>query len=74
MVNVGSLDRAIRVVVGIALLILPFIPAASLASLGPWLWVAAAAGLVLIATGILGFCPAYMLVGLRTCPLAQPKK
>lgn len=62
MTNEGTLDRAIRVVIGIALL--------SMTLVGPttaWGLV----GLVPLATGALGFCPLYRLVGINTCPTAQ---
>lgn len=56
--NVGSLDRILRIVVGLALLSLVF--------LGPQtLW--GLIGLVPLLTGALGTCPAYSLVGLNTC-------
>lgn len=56
--NVGNIDRILRIVVGLALLSLVFI--------GPQtLW--GLAGLVLIATGLFRFCPAYSLLGVNTC-------
>ncbi|HUL57693.1 MAG TPA: DUF2892 domain-containing protein [Anaeromyxobacteraceae bacterium] len=61
MINEGSLDRTIRVLVGIAILSLTVVGPAT-----PWGLV----GLVPLATGILGFCPLYRLVGIRTCPAA----
>ncbi len=63
MVNEGTLDRTIRVVVGLAIL--------SLTIVGPQsLW--GLVGLVPLATGIFGYCPAYTLLGIRTC--AAPKR
>jgi len=62
MTNEGTLDRAIRVVIGIALL--------SLTVLGPKsMW--GLVGLVPLATGILGFCPAYKILGISTCPVPK---
>lgn len=59
MINEGAADRTIRVVVGLAIL--------SLTVVGPHsLW--GLVGLVPLATGIFGFCPAYALFGIRTCP------
>lgn len=58
--NVGTLDRILRIVVGLALLSLVFV--------GPQtLW--GLIGIVPLATGLLRTCPAYTLLGLRTCPL-----
>lgn len=56
--NVGTPDRAIRIVVGVAL-----IAASLLGYIGLWGWI----GLVPLATGLFGICPAYMPFGLNTC-------
>lgn len=56
--NVGNADRAIRAIVGLVLLSLVFI--------GPqtaWGWI----GIIPIATALMGNCPAYSLVGIKTC-------
>jgi hypothetical protein len=57
MVNEGTLDRVIRVVAGIALLSLAVVGPQSLLGL---------VGVVPLATGIVGFCPLYRLLGIRT--------
>ncbi len=62
MSNVGTLDRTIRVLVGLGLLALVFLGPQT-----PWGWI----GVVPLVTGLVGFCPAYKLVGLRTCPLVS---
>jgi hypothetical protein len=57
--NIGNIDRAIRIVLGLALI------GATLAGLiGPWGWL----GLILLGTGIVRVCPAYLPFGLSTCP------
>lgn len=57
--NEGTIDRVIRVVAGIALLALTVV--------GPkTLW--GLVGIVPLATGLLGTCPLYSIVGLSTCP------
>lgn len=58
--NEGSLDRVLRVVVGLVLIALVFVGPQT-----PWGWI----GLVPLLTGLIGYCPAYSLFGLRTCPL-----
>jgi hypothetical protein len=62
--NVGSADRAVRVVVGLVLLSLLFLLHGS----ARW-W--GLLGLVPLATSACRFCPLYRLVGLNTCPLAK---
>jgi cadmium resistance protein CadD (predicted permease) len=57
--NEGTVDRVVRVIAGLVIL--------SLAFIGPktaWGYV----GLIPIATGLLGYCPAYSLFGINTCP------
>ena len=56
--NEGSLDRVLRVAVGLALLSLTVIGPKSLFGL---------LGLVPLLTGASGFCPLYRLLGVRTC-------
>lgn len=60
--NVGLTDRVMRIVVGLALI------AVALGLFGPayqtvWGWI----GLILLATGLVSWCPAYALLGIRTC-------
>lgn len=67
MINIGSLDRTIRFLLGIVLATAPFVFPAMFASLGQWRFAVAAAGAVLIGTAVFRICPAYMLFGIRTC-------
>lgn len=63
--NVGGLDRALRIIVGLVLIGL------SLAgTIGVWGWI----GIVPLATGLLGSCPLYKLLGLSTCPLKSTNR
>jgi fatty acid desaturase len=60
--NVGSTDRILRIVVGLALIV------ATLAGwIGVWGWI----GVVPLLTGIFKFCPAYTLLGMNTCPMEK---
>ncbi|NJO34099.1 MAG: DUF2892 domain-containing protein [Rhodospirillales bacterium] len=59
--NVGSYDRIARVIVGLALLAFAFMSAS------PYAWIGYI-GIVPILTAAAGWCPAYMLLGLNTCP------
>lgn len=73
MVNVGSIDRLFRFVLGIVLLAAPFLPqfAGYFAEIGAWKYAVAGAGVVMLGTAILRFCPAYTLLGIRTCELKK---
>lgn len=61
--NMGTADRAIRAIAGVVLLALYFMGTAA----GMWGWVALVAGIVLLATAVLGWCPPYTLLGINTC-------
>jgi hypothetical protein len=73
MVNVGTLDRTLRVIIGVVLLISPFLPplASVFAGWGAWKFRVAAVGLVLLGTAAFRSCPLYTLLGIRTCPLGK---
>ncbi|MBI4622357.1 MAG: DUF2892 domain-containing protein [Verrucomicrobia bacterium] len=62
-INVGSTDRIIRIVVGVAILGAGFF-------FKTW-W--SLIGLVPIVTGIIRFCPAYLPFGLSTCATPELK-
>jgi hypothetical protein len=61
--NVGGVDRVVRIVVGLGLLSLLFL----LEGNARW-W--GLIGLVPLATGALGWCPAYLPFGIKTCKTA----
>jgi len=56
--NVGNIERAIRIIVGLVLISLVFIGPQS-----AWGWI----GVVPLATGLVGWCPPYSLLGINTC-------
>jgi hypothetical protein len=56
--NVGNIERIIRIVGGLVLIAL-----ASTGNVGVWGWL----GLVPLATGLVGWCPPYSLLGINTC-------
>ena len=60
--NVGTIDRVLRIVVGLVLIGL-----AATGTVGVWGWI----GVVPLATGLFKFCPAYAIFGLNTCPMQQ---
>ena len=55
--NVGTIDKSLRIVVGIALIAL-----ALFGVIGWWGYI----GIVPLATGLVNFCPAYKLIGMDT--------
>jgi hypothetical protein len=57
--NEGTLDRVVRIILGLALLALFFV--------GPQTWLGLV-GIVPLVTGLVGFCPLYRLLGLSTAP------
>ncbi len=56
--NVGNIERAIRIIVGLVLIALVFVGPQT-----PWGWV----GIVPLVTGLLGWCPPYAIFGISTC-------
>ena len=60
--NESSIDRMIRVVIGLAILSLMFVGPQSAWGL---------LGLVPLATGVFGYCPLYRALGITTCNLRR---
>ena len=59
--NVGGIDRILRIFAGLALVAWALMG-------GPvWAWV----GIIPLATGTAGFCPFYPLLGMNTCPMKK---
>lgn len=59
--NVGGVDRVLRIVVGLALV------GATLGGvIGIWGWI----GVIPLMTGVIGWCPAYLPFGIKTCKRA----
>lgn len=58
--NVGGIDRVLRVVAGLVLIGLTLA-----GMIGVWGWI----GVVPLATGLFSFCPLYTLLGFNTCPV-----
>lgn len=56
--NVGGIDRILRIVIGAVLVLL-----AATGQVGVWGWI----GLLPLATGLMGWCPPYSLLGINTC-------
>jgi len=71
MANVGPLDRILRVTLGAVLVAAPFLLAETFAPLGAWRFAVVAWGVVMLGTAVFRFCPAYTLLGIRTCPIVK---
>lgn len=63
--NVGTVDKVLRVVVGLALVAMVFVGPKT-----PWGWI----GIVPLATAAMSWCPLYTVLGIRTCPAAPKPK
>ncbi|MDX1352131.1 MAG: DUF2892 domain-containing protein [Thiomicrorhabdus sp.] len=63
--NVGTLDRLIRIILGLVLIALAYTD-----TIGAWGYI----GIVPLATGLLRWCPLYTLLGVQTCPLHETVK
>ncbi len=60
--NVGGIDRVLRIVLGLLLIAL-----AATGTVGTWGYL----GLLPLATGLLGWCGLYRVLGINTCPLEK---
>jgi hypothetical protein len=60
--NEGNIDRILRITAGVVLVGL-----AATGTVGMWGWI----GIVPIATGAMGWCPLYSMLGLNTCPMKR---
>ena len=56
--NIGNIERVVRIVGGLVLIALT-----ATSTVGVWGWL----GLVPLATGLVGWCPPYSLLGINTC-------
>jgi Protein of unknown function (DUF2892) len=64
--NEGTVDRALRVIVGVALLAWFFFDQGA----GFWHY-AKLIGVVPLLTGLVGTCPVYTMLGISTCPMKR---
>ncbi|MCC6777523.1 MAG: DUF2892 domain-containing protein [Hyphomicrobiales bacterium] len=69
-VNMGALDRGLRIVVG--LILIAYAVPLGFPQTG-WNWVGWI-GIVPLLTALLGICPLYSVIGVSTCPASQAKR
>ncbi|MBL8443406.1 MAG: DUF2892 domain-containing protein [Zoogloeaceae bacterium] len=60
--NVGGMDKIVRIVAGLVLIALAIMGIGA-----PWTYI----GVVPLVTGLMGWCPAYTLLGMNTCPASK---
>lgn len=60
--NVGGIDKILRIVAGLVLIVLAVMGIGA-----PWTYI----GVVPLVTGLMGWCPAYTLLGMNTCPMSK---
>ena len=60
--NVGGIDRALRLIGGIALIVMTL-----MGVIGAWGWI----GVVPLLTAALGSCPLYTVLGFSSCPMKK---
>lgn len=65
--NIGTIDRILRLLVGLALVAIPFLVDPATFGAPAVRYAVIAVGAVLILTAAVRFCPLYRLVGMRTC-------
>lgn len=58
--NIHNVERVIRIIVGLVLMSMAFVGPANL-----WFLL----GIVPLATGLVGWCPPYAMLGINTCNL-----
>ncbi len=61
--NSGGIDKILRIVVGVVLIALTV-----MGVLPVWGYI----GIVPLATGLMGWCPLYTVLGINTCPMKKP--
>ncbi|MDW3223825.1 MAG: DUF2892 domain-containing protein [Paracoccaceae bacterium] len=67
--NLGNVDRIFRLVLGLVLLAAPFISGLALFNSSAATIISIIAGLVMVGTSAMKFCPLYRIFGIRTCKL-----
>ncbi|PRX38144.1 Protein of unknown function [Meinhardsimonia xiamenensis] len=64
--NMGTVDRVVRAVIGLALLYWAFLSGAASAN-GLLLWLGVIVAVIMLITAAVGNCPLYRVFGIRTC-------
>jgi hypothetical protein len=67
--NVGTIDRGLRLVLGLVLLAAPFVSGMALFNSSAATIISVIVGLVMVGTSAMKFCPMYRILGVQTCKL-----
>ncbi|MEM5519079.1 DUF2892 domain-containing protein [Sulfitobacter sp. AS59] len=67
--NLGNLDRVIRIILGLALIVAPLLNIPAVWSSAVLSYGSMAVGFILVITGLFRFCPLYRIFGISTCKL-----
>jgi len=65
--NVGTIDRAFRLILGVVLLVAPFISGMALFNSTIITAISVIVGLVMLVTSLTRACPIYSILGIKTC-------
>jgi hypothetical protein len=65
--NLGTTDRVFRLLLGIILLAAPFVSGLTMFTSSTATIISVIAGLVMVGTSAMKFCPLYRIFGIRTC-------
>jgi len=65
--NVGTIDRVFRLLLGIILLAAPFVSGLSVFASSTATMISVIAGIVMVGTSAMKFCPLYRIFGIQTC-------
>ena len=67
--NLGTIDRVVRIILGIVLLAAPFVSGMAIFESSTATIISVIAGVIMLATSAMRFCPIYRIFGIRTCKL-----
>lgn len=67
--NLGTIDRTFRLLLGIVLLAAPFVSGLAVFGSSTATIVSVIAGIVMVVTSAMKFCPLYRIFGIRTCKI-----
>ncbi|HEY9040151.1 MAG TPA: DUF2892 domain-containing protein [Roseovarius sp.] len=66
-INMGTADRVIRAIVGLVLILAPFMTSWAVFSTQWVMYLSIVIGIILAGTAIFGMCPLYRIIGVNTC-------